>query len=133
MVFKAWKSGNKSTYYTRSSNDKVIEAVENEAHIITRDDCIYCEKAKRLMDERGINYTEYKREDVTHFPWKTVPQIWYQGHFVGGYDDLVDIIAIQNKRETNLNLMQQFNNLQEQAQTKEQAKDYDKECISCQG
>jgi len=110
LVFKAW-----------------IEAVQNEAHIITRDDCVYCEKAKRLMDSMGVKYTEYQREDVTHFPWKTVPQIWFQGHFLGGYEDLVDILAIQNKKSVNPNMMQ---NIEIKSAP---AKDYDKECISCSG
>jgi len=126
LVFKTWKSGNKSSYYTRSSNDKVIKAVENEAHIITREDCVYCDKTKKLMKEKNINYTEYKREDVTHFPWKTVPQIWFQGHFIGGYQDLVDILAIQNKRSVNPNVMQ---NIEIKSAS---TKDYDKACLACE-
>ena len=93
LVFKAWKSGNKSTYYTKSSSEKVIAKVEKEAHIITKDDCPYCQKAKELFDRLGITYTEYKREDVEYFPWKTVPQIWFQGHYVGGYNDLVEFLG----------------------------------------
>jgi ribonucleoside-diphosphate reductase alpha chain len=96
LIFKAWKSGNKSTYYTKSSSEKVIYKVQNEAHIITKEGCPYCDKAKELFHSMGINYTEYKREEVTHFPWSTVPQIWFEGHYLGGYSELLSFL---NNRE----------------------------------
>ena len=95
LTFKVWYSGSKSIYYTKSSSEKIINKVKNEAHIITSPNCIYCERAKNLFNELDIQYTEYNREDVTYFPWKSVPQIWYQTHYIGGYEDFVDIINVQ--------------------------------------
>lgn len=97
LVFKAWKSGVKSTYYTKSSSEKVLTKVKNKATIISKDDCPYCDKAKKLFNQLNIDYIEYKREEVKYFPWKTVPQIWYEGHFIGGYSELLEYTAKLNK------------------------------------
>jgi len=98
LVFKAWAGGTKSTYYTKSSSEKVIAKVENQAHIITKPDCPYCDRAKALFAKLGIQYTEYQHADTVDFPWKTVPQIWFQGHFIGGYDDLLEFLAVKNRK-----------------------------------
>lgn len=97
LVFKAWKSGVKSTYYTKSSSEQVLAKVKNKATIISKENCPYCEKAKNLFNQLSIDYIEYKREDVKYFPWKTVPQIWYEGHFIGGYSELLEYTAKLNK------------------------------------
>lgn len=97
LVLKAWKGGVKSTYYTKSSSDKIIEKVRNEAHIITKEGCPYCSKAKDLLNKYNIQYTEYKLEEIKDFPWKTVPQIWWQGHFIGGYIELLEYIKLYEK------------------------------------
>lgn len=97
LVFKAWKSGIKSTYYTKSSSEQVLAKVKNKATIISKENCPYCEKTKKLFDQLSIDYIEYKREDVKYFPWKTVPQIWYEGHFIGGYSELLEYTAKLNK------------------------------------
>jgi glutaredoxin 3 len=58
--------------------------------------CPYCHAAKALLDERGIAYTE---TDVLQpearlamvqraHGRRTVPQIFIDGHHVGGYSDL---------------------------------------------
>lgn len=96
LILKAWKSGVKSTYYTKSSSESVLRKVQNEAHIITKDGCPYCDKTKELFKENNISYTEYKREDLDTFEWKTVPQIWYQNHHVGGFNDLVKYVSSLN-------------------------------------
>lgn len=97
LVFKAWKGGTKSTYYTKSSSEKVIAKVKKEAHIITKDECPYCIKLKELLKDNGISYTEYKREDVKHFGFETVPQVWYQTHYIGGYQDMVEFLNVIEK------------------------------------
>ena len=96
LILKAWKSGVKSTYYTKSSSESVLKKVQNEAHIITKEGCPYCDKAKQLFKDHNINYTEYNREDIKFFEWKTVPQIWYQNHHVGGFNDLVKYVSSLN-------------------------------------
>lgn len=107
LVFKAWKSGVKGTYYTKSSSEQVLAKVKNKATILSKNDCPYCDKAKKLFNSLNIEYTEYKREEVDHFPWNTVPQIWYEGHFIGGYSELLEYTS---KLNTN-NLNVQSNNL----------------------
>lgn len=67
------------------------------AEIYTKPDCPYCTLAKDFMKGMDIQYIEsVVGEDVL---WedvvaavpgvKTVPQIWINGHHVGGYDDLI--------------------------------------------
>ena len=61
--------------------------------------CPYCERAKMLLEERNIKYTEFKiDEDVKLFEEmlalsngrRSVPQIFIDDQHIGGYDDLVD-------------------------------------------
>lgn len=65
--------------------------------IYTKAWCPYCTRAKRLLDGKGVDYTEY---DITMGgPQRTkmveraggastVPQIFIDGRHVGGSDDL---------------------------------------------
>jgi glutaredoxin 3 len=65
--------------------------------IYTKFLCPYCARAKRLLSEKGVQYEEY---DITMGGEKraemlsrangrtTVPQIFINGHHVGGSDDL---------------------------------------------
>lgn len=68
--------------------------------IYTKQGCPYSRGAKRLLDEKGITYDEI---DVTDDPERraemerrangrtTVPQIFFAGRHVGGYDDLQEV------------------------------------------
>lgn len=65
--------------------------------IYTRQFCGYCTAAKKLLDAKGVAYTEH---DATHAPEirqqmiqrangrSTFPQIFIDGAHVGGCDDL---------------------------------------------
>ena len=64
--------------------------------IYTKNYCHYCEKAKNLLTELGINYKEY---DITSKPEEieklhkisgmmTVPQIFVGEKCLGGYSDI---------------------------------------------
>ncbi len=64
--------------------------------IYTKDYCGYCFRAKDLLDNKQVNYTEL---DVTNDPEKeqemrersgrtTVPQIFIDAQHIGGCDDL---------------------------------------------
>jgi glutaredoxin 3 len=65
--------------------------------IYTKFLCPYCARAKRLLSEKGVQFEEY---DITMGGEKraemlsrangrtTVPQIFINGHHVGGSDDL---------------------------------------------
>lgn len=63
--------------------------------VITRPNCVWCDKVKALLDEQDRAYTLFC---VTEYPdlvpflseqgLKTVPQVYYAGKRVGGYEDL---------------------------------------------
>ena len=65
--------------------------------IYTKFGCGYCYRAKRLLDSKGISYTEHdvtmggaKRDEMLQrAPMaRTVPQIFVGDRHVGGSDDL---------------------------------------------
>lgn len=65
--------------------------------IYTSDSCSYCDRAKGLLDARGVDYEEVhlERGDVESrmrlaetTGRYTVPQIFIGGTLVGGFDDL---------------------------------------------
>lgn len=70
-----------------------------QAEVYSKDYCPYCVKAKHLLEQRGISYTEIsavtEREaliervtkDTGDAP-KSVPQIYLDGQYIGGYDQL---------------------------------------------
>ena len=68
--------------------------------IYTKFGCPYCYRAKRLLDEKGVDYEEYavntmrgKREEMLERARgrTTVPQIFIGGRHVGGSDDLAGL------------------------------------------
>lgn len=69
-----------------------------EATIYTKRKCPFCYKAKSLLLERGYNITEKvigedcSREDLLDLvpSAKTVPQIFVNQVYVGGYTELVE-------------------------------------------
>ena len=64
--------------------------------IYSKTHCPYCVKAKRFFDQRNIKYTEHLMDDrldeLDELKRKTghltVPQIFINGEFIGGYTDL---------------------------------------------
>lgn len=70
--------------------------------IYTKDYCPYCDKAKNLLAQKGLSFTEI---DITHDeglqaqmldrarPRRTVPQIFINDTPVGGCDDLYALNA----------------------------------------
>ena len=76
----------------------------DRAYVITKDGCPYCEKLKQELVKRGIEYTEVTKDDARYFreEWKTVPQMWLNGEYVGGYSDFVNSTvgeAVKEKEE----------------------------------
>jgi len=79
-----------------------------QAEIYTKSNCSYCVRAKALLDQKGIGYDENIITDsvaesdlkpnqryVTRETLlekapnaRTVPQIWLDGSYVGGYTEL---------------------------------------------
>jgi glutaredoxin len=64
--------------------------------IYTKENCIYCSKAKEFLAEKGLVYSEYilgkdytKEFIVENFPSaRTYPVIIIDGVNIGGYDSL---------------------------------------------
>ncbi|HSE78109.1 MAG TPA: glutaredoxin 3 [Alphaproteobacteria bacterium] len=68
-----------------------------KVEIYTSPFCGYCHRAKRLLEEKGVVYNEFdilmdgaKRTEMTARAKgrTTVPQIFIDGHHVGGYEEL---------------------------------------------
>jgi len=71
-----------------------------KVEIYTKLYCGFCSRAKRLLDEKGVDYTEYditmggpdKAEMLRRKPdARTVPQIFIDGDAIGGSDDLATL------------------------------------------
>lgn len=71
-----------------------------KVEIYSRDNCSYCVKAKALLEKNDIAYEEIHAPDHrdaliarvtadTGNAPKTLPQIYIDGGYVGGYDQLV--------------------------------------------
>jgi glutaredoxin len=67
--------------------------------IISKDDCPWCDKAKNLLEEKGVPFRDfhYKEHPMLVLLMKraslnTVPQIWVEtpagNTYIGGYADL---------------------------------------------
>ena len=70
--------------------------------IYTKDDCVWCVKAKRLMIDLDLKYEEYKLgQDYTKEELRslvpenlplTVPQIFVYNKRIGGYEDFAEYL-----------------------------------------
>lgn len=66
--------------------------------LYTKPTCPYCHRAKDLLSSKGVDYTEITITDLTDSQrnelsertnnYRTVPQIFIDGNFVGGFDQL---------------------------------------------
>ncbi|HEY9035583.1 MAG TPA: glutaredoxin 3 [Pseudomonadales bacterium] len=58
--------------------------------------CPYCVRARRLLDSKGVRYTDInvndyaqgRQEMQARGGGQTVPQIWIGEHYVGGCDEM---------------------------------------------
>ncbi len=62
--------------------------------------CPYCVKAKALLTQRGVTFETIMIDDWSDEAWdewvkksgmKTVPQIYVDGHLIGGYTQLAEV------------------------------------------
>ena len=73
----------------------------SEILIYTKDYCGFCARAKALLKAKGADFTEIditrdaglQAEMVERSGRRTVPQIFIDGHHIGGYDDLAALDA----------------------------------------
>ena len=109
---RAWRDGLKGLYYLRteakSRAENVSEKVErvalqddNRSIVYGKKNCPYCQMAKDELTLRGVPFDYIDLEElgktaaeVTGRKVKTVPQIYIEGNYIGGYDEL---IAFMNK------------------------------------
>ena len=107
---RAWSHGLKGLYYLRteakSRAENVSEKVERVALqsdtstiVYTKPNCPFCQLAKEELKLRGIPYDEINLEEIGKTARevtgrkgvKTVPQIYLQGEYVGGYEELMEL------------------------------------------
>jgi len=78
--------------------------------IITRNNCKYCDMAKAMLKNHGINFTTYNVEEASS-KWvlslmkeaniKTVPQVFAtDGGLVGGYRELESLVEYIGKGDS---------------------------------
>ena len=69
--------------------------------IYTKNWCPYCARAKALLNELNVSYTEIdvtddwvrEQEMVERAQRTSVPQVFFNDHHVGGSDDLAAVVA----------------------------------------
>lgn len=77
-----------------------------KARVFTKVNCPWCDKAKELLTEKGIEFKEVKldnqntaalfRRNMSRAGYgvpSTVPQIFVDDTYVGGYEDLVKFMG----------------------------------------
>lgn len=73
----------------------------HEVLLYTTKTCPYCHRAKALLRRLGIPFQEVdltgkekERAELTaQTRWKTVPQIFVNGKFIGGYEELSRLLG----------------------------------------
>lgn len=111
---RAWEKGLKGLYYLRTEAKSRAENVsEKVERVALQDDtrtivygkkaCPFCQMAKEELKLRGIAYDYIDLADigktaaeVTGRKVKTVPQIYLEGQYIGGYDDLLAHLSNEN-------------------------------------
>ena len=107
---RAWQEGLKGLYNLRTEAKARAETVAEKVERIAledykgtvvygRDDCPYCEAAKEEFSMRGIEFefVDLKEigktaAEVTGRNVKMIPQIYYNGEYVGGYEELMSLL-----------------------------------------
>lgn len=105
---KAWKEGLKGLYYLRTESkaraENVSEKVErvalqddNRSIVYGKSNCPWCARAKEELELRGMPFDYIDLEEigktakeVTGRDVKTVPQIYLEGKYIGGYESLME-------------------------------------------
>lgn len=67
--------------------------------IYTTDHCAYCVRAKTLLEQKGVRYTEFDvakdsekfKEMIERSGKRSVPQIFINDQKIGGFDELWEL------------------------------------------
>lgn len=79
--------------------------LQSNAEVWSQPNCTYCTQAKALLAKAGIQYKEYvigidgysKKDLIDRVPnARTVPQIFLDGQYVGGFTELRKLLADDN-------------------------------------
>lgn len=84
---------------------------ENEWMFIVRESCPYCQRAMKKADELNLAYSTYDisgNDDVLRqaselSKIKTVPQIFFQGHFFGDCTEFLEKMKAKSQESFKLN------------------------------
>lgn len=64
-------------------------------YVLGTDNCPFCHHAKELLREKNLPFQSYDLDDHPLLRFmlhksnlKTVPQIWHDGEYIGGYTEL---------------------------------------------
>lgn len=75
--------------------------MKNRFIIFGRNDCSYCVKAKQLLDSENYGYFEWNisenvfaKEFLKQSGFTTVPQIYHNGRYIGGYEALENYLGL---------------------------------------
>lgn len=73
--------------------------INTELKVYTKESCVYCKLVKSLFNHVGVKYREITEEEdkelQTKYPnneYKTVPRIYNDNEFIGGYDDAWNVL-----------------------------------------
>ena len=115
---KAWREGLKGLYYLRteakSRAENVSEKVERVALqddkrniVYSKKNCPFCAMAMEELKLRGIPFDKIDLEEigktaaeVTGRKVSTVPQIYIEGQYIGGYDQLMAFLNNASTQES---------------------------------
>jgi ribonucleotide reductase alpha subunit len=110
LHISAYIAGVKSLYYLKSKSalisdqDEMDDDCEEPAIVITKDGCPYCSMLKERLTGDGIDFIEVNKdlaveEGMWMDRWKTVPQLYLDNMWVGGYTDYMAL----NRKTTHQN------------------------------
>jgi len=92
--------------YIQINNLNDIQYIENKYLIISKKNCIFCDKSKDLLKEKNISYTVMNCDNVLNgqknvnifleymcqligYEYMTFPMIFFDKKFIGGFKELV--------------------------------------------
>jgi glutaredoxin len=87
--------------------------MNSTVEIYTKDNCIYCEKVKQLLEAKSFKYTEQKLDkDFTRefikekFPTaKTFPIVIVDGYRIGGYTEFANMVNLEEQKQNSSKLL----------------------------
>ena len=77
-----------------------------EIIVYSKNNCVYCNKAKTLLKNLGLSFEEKKMEEFESVDAmledigkkvRTMPQIKIEGKLIGGYNQLIEYFADKGK------------------------------------